>query len=413
MWFGRTLAAVCALVLLSRHSYASASAEQVKGTKPNPLKNIDGSPWGAAVKQQDGTRMTSPITVVITGAAGRIAYALIPIIASGAVFGKSTRMSLRLLDVSFAAEKLEGVAMEIEDCNYALVDDVKATLSSEEAFQGADVAILLGGFPRLAGMERKDLITKNAEGMREQGQAIERFAKKTIKVCVVANPANTNCLVAMKCAPSIPAENFSCLTRLDEERLRGFVLQRARQKGLAGISADDVEELCIWGNHSASQVPYIDAGRIRQQDGTDIAVSSLFPTQADCDELISRVQNRGAAIIQKQQASSGLSAANAIANHLIDWIGPPRHSTTNNKVFSMGILSTGNPYGVPDGLVYSFPLRRSSASGAVEIVGGASISPKVQAMLDATAKELLSEKADAETLVGDLSVKGAAASSKL
>lgn len=405
-------ATVCALVL-SNHCYASV--QPVLQVKDVQLKSSGQAEQSlslkeSAVKQQDRTRMANTITVVVTGAAGRIAYALIPIIASGAVFGTDTRLRLRLLDVSFAAEKLEGVAMEIEDCNYSLVDDVKATLSSEEAFQGADVAILLGGFPRLAGMERKDLITKNAEGMREQGQAIERFAKKSIKVCVVANPANTNCLVAMKCAPSIPAENFSCLTRLDEERLRGFVLQKARQKGLAGVSADDIEELCIWGNHSATQVPYIDAGRIKQQDGTDIAVSSLFPTQADCDELISRVQNRGAAIIQKQQASSGLSAANAIANHLIDWIGP---RTANNKVFSMGVLSTGNPYGVPDGLVYSFPLRRSS-SGTVEIVGGASISPKVQAMLDATAKELLSEKADAETLVGDLSVKGVAvASSKL
>jgi malate dehydrogenase len=251
-------------------------------------------------------------------------------------------------------------------------------------------------------MERKDLITKNAEGMREQGQAIERFAKKTIKVCVVANPANTNCLVAMKCAPSIPSENFSCLTRLDEERVRGFVLQKARQKGFVDISAEDIEELCIWGNHSATQVPYIDSGRIRLSDGTDMAVSSLFPSQAECDELISRVQSRGAAIIQKQQASSGLSAANAIANHLIDWMGPRRP----DKIFSMGILSTGNPYGVPDGLVYSFPLRRGE-SGRVEIVQGATISPQVRSMLDISAKELLSEKADAETLVGDLNVKGA------
>lgn len=337
------------------------------------------------------------LTVVITGAAGRIAYALIPLICGGKVFGAETRIRLRLLDVQFAADKLDGIAMEIDDCNYPLLDmPVVSTLSPEEAFKDVDVAILLGGFPRLQGMERKELITKNAAGMREQAQALERFAKPSIKVLVVANPANTNCLVAMKSAPKIPPENFTALTRLDEERLRGFVLQQAKGKGMA-VKPDQVSDLFIWGNHSATQVPHVDAGILQGPDGTVTSVLSLFDT-AQIDALTQRVQNRGAAIIQKQQASSGMSAAEAIAAHLRDWLYAPI-----GKTFSMAVLSNGNPYGVPDGLVYSFPMR-SCGAGVVEMVRDISICPRIGAMLSTSAAELQAEIRDAETLVGDLTI---------
>jgi len=338
------------------------------------------------------------LTVVITGAAGRIAYALIPLVCSGMVFGNETRVNLRLLDVNFAADKLQGVAMEVEDCNYPLLEKCIATLSADEAFHDADVAVLLGGFPRLQGMERKDLITKNAEGIREQSRTMDRVSKTTIKVCVVANPANTNCLVAMKFAPSIPPENFTCLTRLDEERLRGFVLQKTRENKLAGVCAKDIKDLSIWGNHSATQVPFIDCGYI-ETPGSRVQVSELYSSEVERKELTSQVQNRGAAIIKMQQASSGLSAANAIANHLADWLNP---NVSTDKIFSMGILSTGNPYGIADGLVYSFPLRR--CAGGVEIVPDINISAHVREMLAASEAELQGERQDAESLVGDLTI---------
>ena len=291
--------------------------------------------------------------------------------------------------------------MEVEDCNYPLLDGCIATLSSEEAFRDADVAVLLGGFPRLQGMERKELIVKNAEGMQEQAKAMEKFSKPSVKCVVVANPANTNCLVAMRSAPSLPAENFTCLTRLDEERLRGFVLQKSRERGISGVVPGRIKGLAIWGNHSTTQIPYIDNAVIETADAKKVAVSDLFSTAAERDDLVSRVQNRGAAIIKKQQASSGLSAANAIASHLTDWLAVPSSSAAADKVFSMGILSTGNPYGIPDGLVYSFPLRRR-ADGVVEIVPDLPISEQVRAMLNASVDELQSERKDAETLVGDL-----------
>lgn len=256
-------------------------------------------------------------------------------------------------------------------------------------------------------MERKDLITKNAEGMREQALAMERFASKQIKVVVVANPANTNCLVAIKSAPSIPAENFTCLTRLDEERLRGFVAKRANAvlsaegKGVT-IRPQQVHDVVIWGNHSATQVPYIDCGRIAKADGTQLSASSLYASSpAELQDLIAAVQTRGAAIIKKQGASSGLSAANAIAAHLSDWLNP---NVPRDKVFSMGILSDGNPYGIPGDLVYSFPLRRTATG--VEIVPDMPVSADVRKMLDASTAELQGEIRDAATLeqVGGLFV---------
>ena len=347
-------------------------------------------------------------TVVITGAAGRIAYSLIPLVCMGHCLGPNTRIRLHLLDV-MAEDKLRGVAMEIEDCCYPLVDVVLTTLSPEEAFRGVDVAILLGGYPRLPGMERKDLIHRNAEGMMAQAQALERWASRDVKVLVVANPANTNCLVAIKSAPSIPASNFSCLTRLDEERLRGMVASKASAvlmaRGDAPIRPEHVVDVCIWGNHSSNQVPYIDSGRIVRADGAHVAsLSSLFAASppAEMQDLMMAVQTRGAAVIDKQKASSGLSAAAAVAAHLTDWLGPNQPE----KIFSMGVLSNGNTYAIPADLVYSFPMRRTSSGDGVEMVRDLPVSPSVRAMLDASTDELLGEIRDAASLehMGELFV---------
>jgi malate dehydrogenase len=199
------------------------------------------------------------LTVVITGAAGRIAYSLIPLVLNGSVFGSSTRISLRLLDVEMATSMLHGVELEIKDSCYALLDDLVATTDPQAAFVGADIAVLLGGFPRAPGMERRDLTAKNAAGMRDQATALDTYASKDCKVLVVANPANTNCLVCIKTCKTIPAENFTCLTRLDQERLRGLSTERVNSY-LEGtgwttkICPAEVRDVAIFGNHSSTQV---------------------------------------------------------------------------------------------------------------------------------------------------------------
>ncbi len=354
--------------------------------------------------------MSSTKIVCVTGAAGRIAYAFIPLVCSGQVFGKDTRIDLRLLDIEMSAEKLRGVALEINDCCYPLVNSLVATTDSQEAFQDCQVAVLLGGFPRMAGMERKDLTARNAKGMRTQGMALEQYASKDVKVLVVANPANTNALVAMQCAPSIPRGNFTCLTRLDHERLRYFVAEYVNAARTAGNVApdapptrpEDVSGVAIWGNHSSTQVPFIDMASVRIRDRA-YNVLELLQTHKGgsvVEELVARVQQRGAEIIKAQGASSGMSAAEAISKHLQDWLDNGQANKDKDAVFSMGVYSNGNPYGVPDQLVYSFPVRQISA-GVVEIVPGLTVSDRVQLQLDTTTAELCAERGDAEEAIKD------------
>ena len=317
-------------------------------------------------------------------------------------------------------EKLNGIAMEIEDCNFPLLEGVIATSTPQTACTDCDVAILLGGFPRLANMERRDLIHKNAEGMRDQAMALDMYAKSTVKVLVVANPANTNCLVAMRSCSRISPQNFSCLTRLDHERLRFFIAKQANYYLSANgsmsqsVSPSDVSNICIWGNHSATQVPYLDCCSVNV-GGVPTPAATFFtkttPSSSDgggvvggggggdseggmsLDELVKKVQTRGAAVLSTQGASSGFSAANAIAKHLADWLGP----SPTEEIFSMGIQSTGNSYGVPDGLVFSFPCTRvvGGAPGQIAIVTGLEVSPAVQDLINKTTEELIGEMLEA------------------
>jgi malate dehydrogenase len=245
-------------------------------------------------------------------------------------------------------------------------------------------------------MERKDLIVKNAEGMKSQAEALEAVADRNVKVLVVANPANTNALVAMKFAPSIPKENFSCLARLDHERLRGFIVEKVKATG-AKVSSKDVRKFAIFGNHSTKQAPYFESATV-VADGETKRVTSYFEGD-ERNKLIASVQNRGAAVIKAQSASSALSAASAISKHLRDWLFPQNAE----EAFSMGILSNGNPYGVPEGIVFSFPCCHNP-SGGISIVPGWTIDAATQKMMDESVKELREEKADAENFVGSLSV---------
>mmetsp|Transcript_1107 Transcript_1107/g.1689 ORF Transcript_1107/g.1689 Transcript_1107/m.1689 type:complete len:352 (+) Transcript_1107:61-1116(+) len=337
------------------------------------------------------------IRVVITGGAGQIAYSLIPLISKGLVFGPTTSIDLRLLDIEPAMNALKGVVMEIQDGSYDLIDRVTAHTDENMAFKDADVGILLGGYPRKQGMERYDLIEKNVRIMRLHGRAIENHASRDCKVLVVANPANTNCLVAMKYAPSIPTSNFTALTRLDHDRLKGMLAAKIKTspQNTFKFTVKNIRNHIIWGNHSGSQVPDTSHAEVNV-DGTWMPVRPLCHDDAWLDNgLISKVQQRGSEIIAARKLSSAMSAANAIANHIIDWFAyvPPEKG-----MLSMSVLSDGNTYGIPNGLVFSFPVRCGKKS--YSIVPDLSIDSKVRAMLDRTVEELLEEKKLAESIIG-------------
>lgn len=322
------------------------------------------------------------IHVSISGAAGQIGYSLIPLIAGGKVFGPEQPVILQLLDITPSMKALNGVAMEIQDCSYPLVKDVICTDDPEVAFKDAQAVVLLGGFPRKAGMERKDLLDKNSPIFIGQGQALNKVADRNVKVLVVANPANTNCLVLSTNAPDIPKENFSAMTRLDQNRAR---FQIANKLG-AEIGA--VSNVCIWGNHSSTQYPSIAHGTVTK-DGVSRPLTEALKGEEKWleEEFIPTVQNRGAAIIGARGLSSAMSAANAAANHMRDWF-----NGSDGEYVSMAVHSDGS-YGVAKGIFFSFPVV--CAEGTYKIVQGLDIDEGSQKRISATETELLEEKKDA------------------
>jgi malate/lactate dehydrogenase len=324
-----------------------------------------------------------PLTVTVTGAAGQIAYSLVPLICNGTVFGPDTRVDLRLLDVPFAAAALEGVRMEIEDGAYSLVNKLVCTTDVSVAFAGTDVAILLGGFPRKAGMERKELIAKNTMIFKEHGEALEKYASCNCKVLVVANPANTNCLIASMYAPSIPRQNFTCLTRLDQNRAVSQIALKA------DCAVDSVSGVIIWGNHSSTQYPDVNHSTI-----FGVPVRELLDDDYLDNAFVATVQKRGAAIIEARKLSSAMSAANAIKDHIRDWLVAP----SSDKIVSMGVMSDG-AYGIRD-LCYSFPVR-CTEPGKYTIVE-LTIDARSQALMDATRLELEEERAEAIQIMTNL-----------
>ncbi|CAI5726200.1 unnamed protein product [Hyaloperonospora brassicae] len=333
------------------------------------------------------------LKIVVSGAAGQIAYSLLPLICGGHVFGPTQRLDLRLLDIAPAQEALDGVKMELQDCALHLVDAITPTSDLATAFADVDVAILVGGFPRKQGMHRKDLIEKNVAIFKAQGHAMDKFASRNVKVLVVANPANTNCLIAMENAPSIPRANFTALTRLDHERLRAFLVEKVNEtQQNSKVTSSDIHKVIIWGNHSSTQVPDVThAGVLLPHAGKS---ESLDKVVSDKDwietKLVKDVQERGAAIIKARKLSSAMSAAAAIGAHMRDWF----HGSKEGDLVSMAVCSDGNSYGVPEGLVYSFPVK-CTGNGAYEIVNGLSVSSRIAAMMKATATELMEEKTDA------------------
>lgn len=313
--------------------------------------------------------------VLITGAAGQIGYALCPQVARGAMLGPDQPVILHLLDIPPAQQSLEGVRMELVDAAFPLVQGVLVTTDVEEACKGVEIAVMVGGFPRKGGMERKDVMSKNVSIYKSQASALEKHAAKNVKVVVVANPANTNALILSENAPSIPAKNITALTRLDHNRALGQVAERLE------VPVTEVQNVIIWGNHSSTQYPDVNHGTvggrpIRQAIGDDSYLNG---------EFISTVQQRGAAIIKARNLSSAMSAASSACDHIRNWV----LGTEGDSWVSMGVFSDGS-YGAPKDVVYSFPVK--CKDGEWSIVQGLSIDDFSAQKLKATGEELVDEK---------------------
>ncbi|MGE4158169.1 MAG: malate dehydrogenase [Planctomycetota bacterium] len=316
--------------------------------------------------------MTEAVKVAVTGAAGQIAYSLIPMIASGQMLG-DTPIKLSLLEVPVAVGSLEGLKMELEDMAFPLLKGVEISDDPAVAFKDASYALLVGSKPRGPGMERNDLIKENGPIFTGQGKALLK-AKADIRVAVVGNPCNTNCLIAMRNAPGIAPERFSAMTRLDQNRAEGQLALKS------GKPVTDVDHMVIWGNHSSTMVPDYENARIGGQPATKVITDRAW---FDGD-FITAVQNRGAAVIKARGKSSATSAAWALVCHVRDWA-----QGTRGRICSMAVCSDGS-YGVPQGLISSFPVTCDKGRWTIE--KGISLSPASQKRLDGTIKELVAER---------------------
>ena len=324
--------------------------------------------------------MTEPVRVTITGAAGQIGYALVFRVASGALLGPDQPVILQLLEIPPAMNALRGVIMEIDDCAFPLVRGIVPTDAPEVAFKDADIALLVGSRPRTAGMERSDLLEANAAIFSVQGKALNDHAARDVKVLVVGNPANTNCLIAQRNAPDLDPRNFTAMTRLDHNRALGQLAAKT------GAAVDDIAGLAVWGNHSPTMYPdlfHATVGGRPALEQVDMAwvENAFMPT----------IQKRGAAIIEARGASSAASAANAAIDHVRDWVGG------TDGIVSMGVLSDGR-YDIAPGLIFSYPVR--CANGDWQIVDGLDIGDFSRSKLDITEAELVEERDEVAGLLG-------------
>ncbi len=323
------------------------------------------------------------VKVVVTGATGQVAYALLPRIAAGEMFGMDVEVDLRLSDIPPMIDKAKGTLMELADGAYPLLARVSASADRAETHRDADWVLLVGSVPRGPGMERNDLIRKNGPIFVDEGKAVARHAGPSVRVVVVGNPCNTNCLIARANAKSVPGERWTALTRLDQNRARSLLAEKA------GARVRDVTKLAIWGNHSSTLFPDFTNAEVNGRPAADVVDRTWLES-----EFIPAVQQRGAAVIAARGASSALSAAQAIVDHVRSLVTP----TPRGDCFSAAIVSDGS-YGVPKGLVSSFPLH-SKGDGGYQIVQGVRLDDFARAKLAATIAELAKER----DLVKDLLV---------
>jgi malate dehydrogenase len=330
--------------------------------------------------------MKAPVRVAVTGAAGQIGYSLLFRIASGAMLGPDQPVILHLLEITPALGALRGVVMELDDCAFPLLAGVVETDDAHRAFDGVNVALLVGSRPRTKGMERKELLDANGAIFTVQGKALAAGAASDLRVLVVGNPANTNCLIAMNNAPTIGRDRFTAMMRLDHNRAK------AQLAAKAGSPVADVTHMTIWGNHSATQYPDVTHALVGGRDATEVIGDQAWIEST----FIPTVQQRGAAVIEARGLSSAASAANAAIDHVRDWmLGTPAGDWV-----SMGVCSDGS-YGVAEGLISGFPVT-TTAGGDYSIVAGLEIDAFSRSRIDASVGELIEER-DA---VGELGLLG-------
>ncbi|MEU8800473.1 malate dehydrogenase [Spirillospora sp. NPDC048819] len=329
----------------------------------------------------------TPVTVTVTGAAGQIGYALLFRIASGHLLGADVPVRLRLLEIPQAVKAAEGTAMELDDCAFPLLSGIDILDDATKAFEGANVALLVGARPRTKGMERGDLLEANGGIFKPQGEAINAGAADDIKVLVVGNPANTNALIAQQHAPDVPSDRFTAMTRLDHNRALAQLSKKVRGTGTR-VSVADIRKLTIWGNHSATQYPDIFHAEISGKNAAETVNDQTWLE----NDFIPTVAKRGAAIIEARGASSAASAASAAIDHVHTWV----NGTAAGDWTSMAVVSDGS-YGVPEGLISSFPV--TTKDGKWEIVQGLDVNDFSRTRIDASVNEL-SEERDAVRKLG-------------
>jgi malate dehydrogenase len=310
--------------------------------------------------------------VAVTGAAGQIGYALLFRIASGQLLGPDTKVQLNLLEIPQAVKAAEGTALELFDCAFPLLESVDIHDDPAKAFDGVNIAMLVGARPRSKGMERADLLEANGQIFKPQGEALNANAADDVRILVVGNPANTNALIAMSNAPDIPSERFTAMTRLDENRAVSMLAQKL------GVGVDDVQDLVVWGNHSPTMFPDLFNAKVKGEKASDKVDQDWYE-----NEYIPRVGKRGAEIIEARGASSAASAANAAIDHVHDWV------LGADGLRSMSVRS-GGQYGVEEGIISSFPVRCSG--GSYEVVEGLEVGEFAQSKIDATVNELKEER---------------------
>ncbi len=324
----------------------------------------------------------TPVNVAVTGAAGQIGYALLFRIASGQLLGPDVPVRLRMLEITPALEAAEGTAMELDDCAFPLLDGIDITDDPRVAFDGVNIALLVGARPRGPGMERRDLLEANGGIFKPQGEALNAGAADDVRILVVGNPANTNALIAQAHAPDIPRDRFTAMMRLDHNRALSQLAQRT------GVGVSDVRKVTVWGNHSASQYPDITHATVRGQAAAGVVDDPAWVA----DVFIPTVAKRGAAIIDARGASSAASAANAAIDHVHDWV----LGTPDGDWVSAGVPSDGS-YGIPEGIISGFPCV--SRNGTWEIVQGLEIDDFSRVRIEASVAELQEER-DAVAALG-------------
>ncbi|HZQ26566.1 MAG TPA: malate dehydrogenase [Acidimicrobiales bacterium] len=324
----------------------------------------------------------NPINVTVTGAAGQIGYALLFRIASGQLLGPDQPVTLRLLEIEPAMKALDGVVMELEDCAFPLLADVVPTSDLKTAFDGTSWALLVGSVPRKAGMERGDLLNVNGGIFKPQGRAINDHASSDVRILVVGNPCNTNCLIARSHAPDVPADRWFAMTRLDQNRAKTQLAKKA------GVPVSEVTNVAIWGNHSATQFPDFGNARIGGKRATDV-ISDTAWLQGD---FITTVQKRGAAIIEARGQSSAASAANAA----IDSVVGVRTATPEGDCVSVAVASNGE-YGIPEGLQFGYPVR-ADGKGGWSVVEDFELDGFAREKVQLTTEELVAERDEVKNL---------------